>query len=85
MDVKPDMELEEFLQCVGNKLGLSEVTELEHYDEDFEKWLSVSETEDLELKNGAKYRVLTTTQEEPDVTVSNQGTAVIHGEVINVM
>ena len=63
MDVKPDMELEEFLQCVGIKLGLSEVTELEHYDEDFEKWLSVSETEDLELKNGAKYKVKNMMQE----------------------
>ena len=55
--VEPDLELEDLLDVVVSKLGLSDHTQLEQYDEDLMKWVTVTETEDLELHNEAKYRV----------------------------
>lgn len=57
IDVEPDMELEDLLDCI-RILGLSDVTQLEQFDEELGRWTAVSKTVDLQLKNGAKYKVM---------------------------
>lgn len=63
MDVKPDMELEDFQNSIKIRLSLSDMSQLEQYDEHFGKWMTVGETEDLELKDGAKFKVQKLTRE----------------------
>lgn len=55
--VEADLELEDLLTKVRTELRLSGEAELEQYEEDLDKWMTVTDTDDLELKAGAKYRV----------------------------
>lgn len=62
MKVEADLELEDLLSRIRTELGLSGEAELEQYEEDLGKWMTVTDTEDLELKAGAKYRVQSATE-----------------------
>ena len=57
MEVHSDMELEDFLLCVKSRLGVCDIAQLEQYDLTCQQWMVVTEAEDLELSDGAKYRV----------------------------
>lgn len=56
IDVEPDIELDDLLDCV-RILGLCDVSQLEQYDEELGKWMTVNETRNLNLRNGAKFKV----------------------------
>ena len=55
--VEPDIELEELVDCV-RILGVSELSQLEQLDGESGQWTVVTETADLRVQSGAKYRPL---------------------------
>ncbi len=58
IDLPQDMELPELLKRLEEKTGYSEVTKLEEFDEDFQTWLVITEREELNLYDGAKFKLM---------------------------
>lgn len=50
--VKPDLELDQFLEFIMTSLKCPDIVKLEIYDDGFERWLKVKETKDLKLSEG---------------------------------
>lgn len=69
MEVNSELELEGFLLCVKNRLGVCGIAQLEQYDHTCRQWMVVTEAEDLELSDGAKYRVQTSHKQVCTCTV----------------
>lgn len=70
IDVKPDLELDKFLEFVTTKLkGCPDIAKLEKYDEDFECWLPIKGTTDLKLSEGDIFKVTFSVSREVCVVV----------------
>ena len=54
---EPDIELEDLLVSVRANFGLLEGIELMQHDVDFGKWVTLTHTEDMDLKHGSRFKV----------------------------
>lgn len=55
--MKPDIELTELLEQIKEKLSCPDIEQLEMYDGEIDDWIVINEQGDLELEDGAKFRV----------------------------